>query len=47
MSGGYKDDNGFSWPEELQMEPEPPRSPWLFRWCLVGVLGVVGILWWL
>ncbi|HRP26362.1 hypothetical protein [Thauera sp.] len=29
--------------EELQMGDEPPRRPWLFRWCLVGVAVVVAI----
>ena len=48
MPDGYRDDNGFSWPEELQLEPDPPpRSPWWFRACLAGVVVIVGVLWWL
>jgi hypothetical protein len=38
---------GFHYPEELQRDPDPPPSLWLFRWCVVGVAVVVGVLWWL
>jgi hypothetical protein len=44
--GGYRDDNGFSYPEELQMEPDPPRSS--FRvWLVAGaiILAVVVGMW--
>jgi hypothetical protein len=30
-----------------EAEDEVQRSPWLFRWCLVGVAVIVGGLWWL
>jgi hypothetical protein len=45
-NGGYRDDNGFGLPEELQMEPDPPRSS--FRvWLVAGAIilaMVVGML---
>jgi hypothetical protein len=44
--GGYRDDNGFMWPEELQRDPDPPRR--LFRvWLVAGgiiLAAVVGML---
>jgi hypothetical protein len=47
-SGGYRDDNGFSWPEELQRDPDPPPGSWGWFWVGFAIVaGVLAMVWWL
>jgi hypothetical protein len=46
-NGGYRDDNGFSYPEELQRDPDPPRRSSFRVWLVAGAIilaVVVGML---
>jgi hypothetical protein len=45
--GGYRDDNGFMWPEELQRDPDPPPRSSFRVWLVAGAIilaVVVGML---